>query len=95
MHYLYFADEAAARGAADVVQAAGWELQNVAESASGGPEWSLSLNATARSPIQRPSVTLGRLSKGALSSGQAATTTGGRLAPDIRNCRDGTLVSVP
>ena len=39
VHYLYFADEASARGAAEVVLAAGWELQNVAESASGGPEW--------------------------------------------------------
>jgi len=39
VHYLYFADEAAARGAAAVVAAAGWELQNVAESAAGGPEW--------------------------------------------------------
>ncbi len=39
VHYLYFADEAAARGAAPVIQAAGWELQEVAESAAGGPQW--------------------------------------------------------
>jgi hypothetical protein len=39
VHYLYFANEAEAREAAAVVQAAGWELQNVAESAAGGPEW--------------------------------------------------------
>ena len=39
VHYLYFADEAAARGAAEVVSAAGWTLQNVEESAAGGPEW--------------------------------------------------------
>lgn len=39
VHYLYFADEASARGAAEVVLAAGWGLQNVAESATGGPEW--------------------------------------------------------
>jgi hypothetical protein len=39
VHYLYFADEAGARGAAEVVGAAGWDLQNVAESASGGPDW--------------------------------------------------------
>lgn len=39
VHYLYFADEAAARGAAVAVEAAGWGLQDVAESAAGGPEW--------------------------------------------------------
>lgn len=39
VHYLYFADEAAARAAAEVVQAAGWYLQEVSESAAGGPEW--------------------------------------------------------
>ncbi|KYH46288.1 ribonuclease E inhibitor RraB [Branchiibius sp. NY16-3462-2] len=39
VHYLYFADEADARAAAAVVQAAGWELQRVDESAAGGPEW--------------------------------------------------------
>lgn len=39
LHYLYFADEAAARGAADVISGAGWELQTVAESADGGPQW--------------------------------------------------------
>lgn len=39
VHYLYFADEAGAREAAAVVAAAGWELQDVAESAAGGPEW--------------------------------------------------------
>jgi hypothetical protein len=39
VHYLYFPDEAVAREAAEVVGAAGWDLQNVAESAAGGPEW--------------------------------------------------------
>lgn len=39
VHYLYFADEAAARSAALAVGAAGWELQQLAESATGGPEW--------------------------------------------------------
>ena len=39
VHYLYIADEAAARGAALAISAAGWELQQVAESAAGGPEW--------------------------------------------------------
>jgi hypothetical protein len=39
VHYLYFADESAARGAAGVVNAAGWQLKEVAESAAGGPEW--------------------------------------------------------
>ncbi|MBK8459428.1 MAG: ribonuclease E inhibitor RraB [Micropruina sp.] len=38
VHYLYFADEGAAREAAGVVNAAGWQLQEVAESAAGGPE---------------------------------------------------------
>lgn len=39
VHYLYFADEAAARGGAGVVEAAGWLLDTVAETAAGGPEW--------------------------------------------------------
>ncbi|MCW5954569.1 MAG: ribonuclease E inhibitor RraB [Propionibacteriaceae bacterium] len=39
VHYLYFPDEVVAHGAAEVVKAAGWELQEVAESAAGGPEW--------------------------------------------------------
>lgn len=39
VHYLYFANEEAARGAAASVSAAGWQLQEVAESAAGGPEW--------------------------------------------------------
>ena len=39
VHYLYFASESAARGAAGVVSAAGWQLQEVAESATGGPDW--------------------------------------------------------
>lgn len=39
VHYLSFADETGARGAAEVVETAGWELQNVAESATGGHEW--------------------------------------------------------
>jgi Protein of unknown function (DUF1260). len=39
VHYLYFANEDAARGAAVSVSAAGWQLREVAESAAGGPEW--------------------------------------------------------
>ncbi len=39
VHYLYFTNEIAARQASDVVKAAGWELQRVDESATGGPEW--------------------------------------------------------
>jgi hypothetical protein len=39
VHYLYFTDEAAVRGAAPAISAAGWELQQVADSAAGGPEW--------------------------------------------------------
>ena len=39
VHYLYLSNEAQAREAAVVVQAAGWDLQKVAESAAGGPEW--------------------------------------------------------
>lgn len=39
VHYLYFADETAARGAAEVVASAGWTLRTVDESAAGGPEW--------------------------------------------------------
>ncbi len=39
VHYLYFANEAAARGAAPTIAAADWDLQQVAESAAGGPEW--------------------------------------------------------
>lgn len=39
VHYLYFADEAAARAAATQVSAAGWAIQRVDESADGGPEW--------------------------------------------------------
>jgi hypothetical protein len=39
VHYLYFPGELSARDAAQVVRAAGWSLQQVAESAAGGPEW--------------------------------------------------------
>jgi hypothetical protein len=39
IHYLYFPNEQTAREAAEVVESAGWALQQVAESAAGGPEW--------------------------------------------------------
>ncbi len=39
VHYLYFPNEETARAAAQVVEAAAWSLQEVAESASGGPDW--------------------------------------------------------
>lgn len=39
VHYLYVADEAQARSAAEVVTAAGWGIQRVDVSAGGGPEW--------------------------------------------------------
>ncbi len=39
VHYVYLPDEARARSVAEVVTAAGWELQQVDVSAGGGPEW--------------------------------------------------------
>jgi hypothetical protein len=39
VHYLYFANEPAARSAAEVVAAAGWGIQRLDGAASGGPEW--------------------------------------------------------
>ncbi len=39
VHYLYVADEAQARSAAEVIAAAGWDIQRVEESAAGGPQW--------------------------------------------------------
>jgi hypothetical protein len=39
VHYLYFADEGAARMAAAQVLGRGWDLQEVAVSAAGGPQW--------------------------------------------------------
>lgn len=39
VHYLYFPGEDVARAAAADVEAAGWSLQEVAESAAGGPDW--------------------------------------------------------
>ncbi len=39
VHYLYVADEAQARSAAEVIAAAGWGLQSVDVAATGGPDW--------------------------------------------------------
>ncbi len=39
VHYVYLPDEARARSVAEVVTAAGWDLQLVDYSAGGGPEW--------------------------------------------------------
>jgi hypothetical protein len=39
VHYIYLPDEPRARSVAEVVTAAGWELQRVDVSAGGGPEW--------------------------------------------------------
>jgi hypothetical protein len=39
VHYLYVPDEPRARSVAEVVSAAGWDVQQVDESAAGGPEW--------------------------------------------------------
>ncbi len=39
VHYLYFPGEADARAAAEVISAAGWDLQRVARGADGGPLW--------------------------------------------------------
>lgn len=39
MHYLYFMGEPQARSAAEVVSAAGWQIQRVDAAAGGGPEW--------------------------------------------------------
>ncbi|HEX6149372.1 ribonuclease E inhibitor RraB [Nocardioides sp.] len=39
VHYLYFEDELQARGAAEVIGSAGWQIQRVDVSASGGPDW--------------------------------------------------------
>ena len=39
VHYVYLPDEPRARSVAEVVTAAGWELQRVDVSAGGGPEW--------------------------------------------------------
>ena len=39
LHYIYLPDEPRARSVAEVVTAAGWELQRVDVSAGGGPEW--------------------------------------------------------
>lgn len=47
VHYLYFANEAAARSAAEVVSSAGWQIQRVDESANGGPEWVVIVEAQA------------------------------------------------
>ncbi len=39
VHYVYVADEDAARRAAEQVTAGGWDIQLVDQSAAGGPEW--------------------------------------------------------
>jgi hypothetical protein len=39
MHCTYFPDEQHARTAAEVIEAAGWDLQTVRRVAGGGPEW--------------------------------------------------------
>ena len=39
VHYLYVRDEPQARSAAEVVSAAGWQIQRVDVAAGGGPEW--------------------------------------------------------
>jgi hypothetical protein len=39
MHYTYFPDEQHARTAAEVIEAAGWELQSVRRVAGEGSEW--------------------------------------------------------
>ena len=39
VHYVYVADEDAARRAAEQVTEGGWDIQRVDLAASGGPEW--------------------------------------------------------
>jgi hypothetical protein len=39
VHYVYFANESAARAAAAQIIASGWDIQRVDQSADGGPEW--------------------------------------------------------
>jgi hypothetical protein len=39
VHYVYFADERAAREAAEQISNGGWLIQRVDSSAAGGPEW--------------------------------------------------------
>jgi hypothetical protein len=39
VHYLYVQDEPQARSAAEVVSAAGWQIQRVDVRAGDGPEW--------------------------------------------------------
>lgn len=39
VHYLYFGEETHARGAAEVIGAAGWNVTNVDTAADGGPDW--------------------------------------------------------
>lgn len=39
VHYLYFSQESDARTAADVIAAAGWQLQRVDVAADGSPQW--------------------------------------------------------
>ena len=39
VHYLYVQDELRARSAAEVVSAAGWQIQRVDVAAGGGPGW--------------------------------------------------------
>jgi hypothetical protein len=39
VHFLFVQDERQARSAAQVIAAAGWQIQRVEVAASGGPEW--------------------------------------------------------
>lgn len=41
VHFLYFANETAARGAAEVVAGAGWQVARVSEALGGGPHWAV------------------------------------------------------
>jgi hypothetical protein len=39
VHYVYFNQESDARTAAEVIAAAGWQIQRVDVAADGGPQW--------------------------------------------------------
>src|SRR3954452_24718895 len=41
VHFVYFANEDAARAAAGQISQAGWDIQRVDPSADGGPEWAV------------------------------------------------------
>ena len=46
VHYLYFPDRARAESAAEVISAAGWQIQHVDVAANGVPEWVVIAEAT-------------------------------------------------